>query len=100
MGKSDGLIIIWPAYFDLDKTRAKGRMVPRSLAVQSPTAEEIYEVCVMMKRSPVLEEKKKIPSATWSRPGRVLIKKEGAKLKTLREIAISLQRKRASGQKK
>lgn len=75
-------------------------MVPTSLAVESPTAEEIYDVCSGLKLSPVLEGKKKMPRATWARPGRVLIKKEGAKLKVLKEIATSLKRRRASAHKK
>lgn len=100
MGKKDGLVILWPAYFDKERSQAQGRRVPKSLAVESPTAEEIYEVCVMLKKSPVLEAKKKMPRSSWARSGRVVIKKEGAKLKSLKEVASSLQRRRASGQKK
>jgi signal recognition particle subunit SRP19 len=100
MGRKDGLTIIWPAYFDIDRSRAEGRMVPKSLAVGSPTAEEIYEVCSGTKKSPVLEGKKRMPRATWTRPGRVLIRKDGSKLKALKEIAASLQRRRASAHKK
>jgi signal recognition particle subunit SRP19 len=100
MGRKDGLTIIWPVYFDLDRSRVEGRMVPRSLALESPTAEEIYEVCGGLKLSPVLEGKKRMPRATWARPGRVLIRKEGPKLKALKEIAASMKRRRASVNKK
>lgn len=100
MGKKDGLIILWPAYFDIDRSQAEGRRVPKSLAVESPTAEEIYEACIGLKKSPVLEGKKKMPRATWGRTGRVLIKKEGAKLKSIKEVASSMQRRRASALKK
>lgn len=100
MGKKEGFTTIWPAYFDVGRSRSGGRMVPRSLAVESPTAEEIYEVCNALKKSPVLEAKKKMPRTTWARPGRVLIKKEGPKTKALREIAASLQRRRTLTHKK
>jgi len=100
LGRKDGLTVIWPAYFDIDRSRAEGRAVPKVLAVESPTAEEIYEVCTGLKKSPVLEDKKRMPGAAWARPGRVLIKNEGPKLKALKEIAASLQRKRACAQKK
>jgi signal recognition particle subunit SEC65 len=43
----------------------------------------------------VLEATKKMPSATWEKPGRVLINKKDKKLKLLREISLVLQRKRA-----
>lgn len=100
MGRKDGLTVIWPAYLDADRSRAEGRAVPKSLAVESPTAEEIYEVCAGLKMSPVLEGKKRMPGSAWARPGRVLIKKEGPKLKALKGIAASLQRKRSAAQKK
>jgi signal recognition particle subunit SRP19 len=100
LGKRDGLTVIWPAYFDIDRSRAEGRAVPKSLAVEAPTAEEIFEVCTWLKLSPVLEDKKKMPGSVWTRPGRVLIKKEGTKVQALRGIAASLQRKKSAAQKK
>lgn len=100
MGKNDGLTVIWPAYLDADRSRAEGRVVPKSLAVESPTAEEIYDVCTGLKMSPVLEDKKKMPGSAWARPGRVLIKKEGSKLKALKAIAAALQKKRSAVKKK
>lgn len=33
--------VLWPAYLDVDKSRSEGRRVPRSLAVEEPTIEEI-----------------------------------------------------------
>lgn len=33
--------VLWPAYLDADKSRSEGRRVPRSLAVEDPTVEEI-----------------------------------------------------------
>jgi signal recognition particle subunit SRP19 len=100
LGRKDGLTVIWPAYFDIDRSRAEGRVIPKNLAIESPTAEEIYEVCSGLKKSPVLEDKRRMPGAAWAKPGRVLIKNEGPKLKALKEIAASLQRKRSAVQKK
>ncbi len=33
--------VIWPAYFDAEKTRSEGRRVPRELAVTDPSVDEI-----------------------------------------------------------
>jgi len=88
------MIVIWPAYIDSQKSRAEGRMVPKSIAVESPTADEIFEACKELEMAPVLEATKKMPSATWEKPGRVLINKKDKKLKLLREISLVLQRKR------
>jgi signal recognition particle subunit SRP19 len=35
--------IIWPIYFDVNKSRAEGRRVPKNQAVQSPKIAEIKE---------------------------------------------------------
>ncbi|MFW9792662.1 MAG: signal recognition particle subunit SRP19/SEC65 family protein [Candidatus Thorarchaeota archaeon] len=37
MRKRDGMLIIWPAYFEKSYTRANGRRVPSNLAAQDVT---------------------------------------------------------------
>ena len=37
MKKRDGMLIIWPAYFEKNNTRAKGRRVPNNLAASDVT---------------------------------------------------------------
>jgi signal recognition particle subunit SEC65 len=37
MRKRDGMLIIWPAYFEKNYTRAKGRRVPSNLAASDVT---------------------------------------------------------------
>ena len=37
MKKRDGMLIIWPAYFEKNYTRAKGRRVPSNLAASDVT---------------------------------------------------------------
>jgi signal recognition particle subunit SRP19 len=95
MSKNNGMIVVWPAYIDSQKSREEGRMVPKSVAVDTPTADEIFETCSELGLAPVLEAAKKMPSASWERPGRVLINKKDKKLKLLREISLAIQRKRA-----
>jgi len=95
MSKKEGLIVIWPAYLDAQRSRLEGRMVTKSLAVESPTADEIYEACRELNYAPVLESVKKLPRSSWERSGRVLVVKKDKKLKMLREISKVLQRKRA-----
>jgi signal recognition particle subunit SRP19 len=95
VSKNNGMIVVWPVYIDSQKSREKGRMVPKSVAVDSPTADEIFEACKELDLTPVLEASKKMPSASLERPGRVLINKKDKKLKLLREISLAIQRKRA-----
>ncbi len=94
MSKKGDLIVVWPAYFDSTKTRSQGRMVPKALAIESPTAEEVYDACSELKLAPTLEPSKKMPASWWERQGRVLVPKKGAKMKSLLAISKVLQRKR------
>jgi signal recognition particle subunit SEC65 len=74
-------------------------MIPKSMAVESPTADEIFEVSKSLSLQPVLENTKKMPSHIWERPGRVLVIKEDKKLKILKEISAALQKKRSQTRK-
>jgi len=94
MSKKDGRIVVWPAYFDSSKTRSQGRMVPKSMAVESPTAEEIYDACLDLKLASTLEPAKRLPSGWWERQGRVLVTKKETKMKSLLAISKVLMRKR------
>ena len=94
MSKNNGMIVVWPAYIDSQKSRKEGRMIPKNIAVELPSAEEILEACQELKLEPVLEPTKRMPFATWEKPGRILIAKRDRKLKLLREISQSVQRKR------
>jgi signal recognition particle subunit SRP19 len=94
MSKKGGLVVVWPAYLDIQRSRLEGRMVAKSFAVESPTADEIYEVCRELGYEPILESTKKLPRFSWERSGRVLVIKKDKKLKMLKEISRALQRKR------
>jgi signal recognition particle subunit SRP19 len=94
MSKKEGLIVIWPAYLDIQRSRLEGRMVDKSLAVESPTADEIYEACRELSYEPVLEGAKRLPRFSWERSGRVLVVKKDKKLQMLKEISRVIHRKR------
>lgn len=94
MSKKEGLIVIWPAYLDIQRSRLEGRMLDKSLAVESPTADEIYQACRELYYEPVLEGVKKFPRFSWERSGRVLVVKKDKKIKMLKEISKVIQRKR------
>lgn len=94
MSKRSNSTIIWPMYIDSTKSRAKGRRIPRDMAVESPQVEEIMEVCKELSLNPSLEGGKKAPSAWGDKPGRVVIAKKGRKLQTLKEISAAIIRRR------
>jgi signal recognition particle subunit SRP19 len=86
--------IIWPAYFDLNKTRKKGRRVTKNLAVTSPKIMELQEAAAKLglKHEAVLE--KGYPKTPWAKPGMLLVEKQGSKEQVINKLAKQLQKTR------
>ena len=86
--------IIWPAYFDLNKTRKQGRRVPKNLAVQSPKIEEIEEAAKTLNLNHEITLEKGYPKTPWSKPGMLLVQKQGSKEQVIKKIAKQLFKNR------
>ena len=89
MRKSDNAII-WPAYFDLAKTRKRGRRVSRNLAVQSPKIAEIEIAATRAGLKHELVVDKGYPRTHWYKPGMLLVQKKEPKEQIIRKIAKQL----------
>src|SRR2546422_10753473 len=63
MPKGDRPIVLYPAYFDLGRTRDQGRRVAKRWAGESPTAQEAHTAAKALGLQPELEEEKAFPSA-------------------------------------
>jgi len=66
--------VIWPAYFDADLTRSKGRRVPEELAVPAPELEEIAQAVQQVGYDAVVERDVAYPREHYQQRGRVLVK--------------------------
>ena len=66
--------VIWPAYIDAGKTRSEGRRVPRDVAVEDPTVDEIAEAVGQVGYDAVIERDKAYSRENWTERGRVLVK--------------------------
>ncbi|MDI9616075.1 MAG: signal recognition particle protein Srp19 [Methanothrix sp.] len=88
-------LVIWPAYFDLDRSRDQGRRVATADAVRNPKLEDIIRVSEDLGLDPVVEREKCYPKSWYDQPGRVLVLKKGSKTKTLRSIARALKKRRS-----
>ena len=86
--------IIWPAYFDLNKTRKRGRRVTKKLAIISPKILEIQEAATKLGLKHEVILNKGYPKTPWARPGMLLVEKEGSKEQVIYKIAKQLQQKR------
>ncbi len=65
--------VLWPAYFDAALTRSEGRRVPKELAVEEPTVDEIAEAVQQVGYDAVIERDKTY-SREYEERGRVLVK--------------------------
>ena len=66
--------IIWPAYLDADRSRSDGRRVAESLAVESPSVDEIAEAVQQVGYDAVIERDQAYSRRPWASDGRVLVK--------------------------
>ncbi|KAL6157296.1 signal recognition particle subunit [Exserohilum turcicum] len=75
---------LYPIYFDISRTRAEGRRVGKSLAVENPLAREMADAAADLGLRTVFEPDKTHPK-DWSNPGRVrvLLKHEGKTMSQL-----------------
>ncbi|MFP4591110.1 MAG: signal recognition particle subunit SRP19 [Halobacteriales archaeon] len=66
--------ILWPAYFDADKSRGEGRRVPLELAVRGPTVDEIAGAVQQVGYDARIERDVAYPRQPWAPTGRVVVK--------------------------
>lgn len=79
--------VLWPAYFDRERSRDQGRRVPETMAVKAPDAPWIENAARKLGLEPTLEEKAVHPSIPYEKVGRVLVAKKGSKEQVLRQVA-------------
>ncbi len=87
--------IIWPAYFDSNKTRKEGRRVAEKIAVQSPKIEEIESAIKRLNLSYELVPMKGYAKTPWAKPGMILVQKKESKERLIKRIASELLKVRS-----
>ena len=90
VSRDDGKLVLWPCYFDKKEPRP-WRRVPKDLAIDDPSADQIAHVCAKMHLKPVLEKGVAHPKRWWKAEGRVLIDARGSKSVLLQQIAEQLK---------
>jgi signal recognition particle subunit SRP19 len=86
-------IIFWPQYFDLKRTRAKGRRVPRKFAIERVNTNDLYTAAKQLGYEAQHEKPYKFSRTWWDEPGRILVDTKGKKKsKVLIELAKELKK--------
>src|SRR5881397_2612378 len=91
MPKGDRPIVLYPAYFDLARTRDQGRRVAKRWAVESPTAQEVTAAAKAPRLNPELEEGKAFPLSPCRKEGRVLVRAESYKAAVVQKVAKQIK---------
>jgi len=84
--------IIWPVYFDFNKSRQEGRRVPKSQAVQSPKILEIKEAADKLGLGNQMNVEAHFPKAPWIKSGMLLVEKNEPKEAIIKKLAKQLLR--------
>jgi len=87
--------IIWPAYFDQNKTRRHGRKIAKNQAQPTPRLEEIQKAAQKLGLQPEIKSTLAHPAQPGHKTGMLLINKKGAKQENLRKIAKEIATQRA-----
>jgi signal recognition particle subunit SRP19 len=87
--------VIWPQYFDQNRTRSEGRKIPKTQAQPMPRLEEIQKVAQKLGLNTEIVPELAYPSTPWLKTGMVLVSRKEAKLEMLRKIAKELAVQRA-----
>ncbi len=87
MAEEERPIVLYPAYFDLRRSRQEGRRVPKGLAVEGPTTEEIEKAAKALGLKPKVEPDHAFPSSHWRPEGRVLVRADYFKSSVIRKVA-------------
>ena len=82
--------IIWPVYFDVNKSREEGRRVPKSQAVISPKIVEIKEAADKLGLENEINLEAHFPKMHWSKSGMLLVEKNEAKEAIIKKLAKQL----------
>jgi len=93
MRKRSPYFIFWPQYFDKNRTINQGRRLPKNLAIEKVTLNDIEKAVKTLGYEYKIENTSRYPKTWWDNPGRILIDSKGKKKrKTLFEIAKQIRK--------
>jgi signal recognition particle subunit SRP19 len=87
-------LVIWPLYFDSDRSRSGGRMVSSAEGVSNPALDAVIAAAIRSGFDPEVEREKRHPKTWHDSAGRILLPKREPKSLVLKKIAKNLKGKR------
>ncbi len=90
MRKLEDKAIIWPIYFDVNKSREEGRRVPKGQAVISPKIAELKEAADKLGLENELNAEAHFPKNPWAKTGMLVVEKKESKETLIKNLAKQL----------
>ncbi|MEM2321115.1 MAG: signal recognition particle subunit SRP19/SEC65 family protein [Candidatus Bathyarchaeia archaeon] len=85
------ILILWPVYFDVLRSRREGRRLPKRLCVRSPNVSMLEKAVKNLGLSYEVHPDAGYPKLPWIKMGSVAVNKTGkSKSKILKEVASEL----------
>jgi signal recognition particle subunit SRP19 len=84
---------IWPAYFNINFSRSKGRRVSREIAIHNPSIGEIEKAAIKLGLEPILVPEAIYPKQPWIKTGMLMVNKNYPKEQILNKIAKKMRNK-------
>ncbi|MBD3353938.1 MAG: hypothetical protein GF364_20820 [Candidatus Lokiarchaeota archaeon] len=88
MRKKPGIRIIWPQYFDSERSWKMGRRLPEDIAIPLPTADELMQAAISLGYDAYVNPMVKYPKTWWDPPGCLLIDTMGQKKRKVMEKLV------------
>ena len=85
-------IVLWPVYFDSQRTRAEGRRIPRRLAKPVPTLDVVGKAVGNLGHPYEVVSEAAHPRFHWKKTGFILVKKTKPKNQFILEVAQEISR--------
>ncbi|MCW4023630.1 MAG: signal recognition particle protein Srp19 [Candidatus Bathyarchaeota archaeon] len=82
--------IIWPVYFDVNKTRKEGRRVPKNMAVSLPKILELQEAANRLGLGYEVDLEDHFPQQPWIKSGSIRVDKKEPKEVIIQKLAKQL----------
>jgi signal recognition particle subunit SRP19 len=87
--------ILWPTYFDQNRTRKEGRKIPKNQAQPAPRLDELQKAAQKLGLNPETIPELAYPAVPWQKTGMITVAKKGSKLQIMRAVAKELATMRA-----
>jgi signal recognition particle subunit SRP19 len=90
-----GRLVFWPAYFESENTRGKGRRVPQGLALRGVKVDELYKAAEDLELNPELKPGTAFSKQPWDRTGSVIVDKAKSETLITAELASRIRSNRS-----